>query len=101
MKKNAFTDYQKFCLEGIKPGGHSLAVFALGLGGESGEVLDIIKKSIRDEHPIDLEHLKEELGDVLWYVANIASATGIDLNDILKFNIDKLTKRYSLGGGNN
>ena len=63
--------------------------------------MDIIKKSIRDEHPIDLEHLKEELGDVLWYVANIASATGIDLNDILKFNIDKLTKRYSLGGGNN
>ena len=87
--------YQDFCKKKLLPG-NSDFVFALGLGGECGEVLDIIKKSYRDQKNIDLNHLKEEIGDVCWYVANLCSVYGFELSDILIENMEKLKKRYKI-----
>lgn len=88
-------DYQEFCKQGLKPGNDEIT-FALGLGGETGEVLEIIKKARRDEEPVDLKHLREEIGDVCWYIANLCSVYGFNLIDILKENKEKLEKRYGI-----
>ena len=78
----------------------ALIVAALGLGGESGEVLDHIKKYYGHGHELDIDYLKKELGDILWYVAYMAEVLGLDLEDVAKCNIDKLTKRYPEGFSN-
>ena len=70
---------------------------ALGLTGEAGEVSDLVKKGIFHEKGIDLEHLKKECGDVLWYVAMICEACGFSLDDVMQTNIDKLIARYPDG----
>lgn len=69
----------------------------LGLGGESGECLDIVKKCLFQGHGLDKEHLAEELGDVAWYLAVSAHAIGMDLESILRGNVDKLRRRYPDG----
>lgn len=69
----------------------------LGLTGEAGEVSDLVKKGIFHEKGIDLEHLKKECGDVLWYVAMICEACGFNLDDVMQTNIDKLIARYPDG----
>lgn len=69
----------------------------LGLAGESGETLDMIKKWIFHEKELDKEHLKKEIGDVMWYVAMICESAGFDLDDVLQTNIDKLKARYPEG----
>ena len=69
----------------------------LGLVGESGECLDIVKKHLFQGHELDTEHLAEELGDVAWYLAVAARAIGYDLDTILQGNVDKLRKRYPAG----
>jgi NTP pyrophosphatase (non-canonical NTP hydrolase) len=69
----------------------------LGLCGESGEVADKVKKVIRDQggsfSPEVIEGLKLELGDVLWYVAQLASELGLDLDHVAQANLDKLASR--------
>lgn len=69
----------------------------LGLTGEAGEVSDLVKKGIFHEKGIDLEHLKKECGDVMWYVAMICEACGFSLDDVMQTNIDKLIARYPDG----
>ncbi|MCD7717119.1 MAG: nucleoside triphosphate pyrophosphohydrolase family protein [Lachnospiraceae bacterium] len=69
----------------------------MGLCGESGEVIDIVKKHMAQGHELDTEHLAMELGDVAWYLAETAMAIGYPLEDILKMNIDKLKARYPDG----
>lgn len=69
----------------------------MGLCGESGEVIDVVKKYLAQGHSLDREHLIEELGDVAWYLAETATALGVDLESILKMNIEKLRKRYPEG----
>ena len=69
----------------------------LGLSGESGEFVDLIKKWIFHQKPIDEEHAKKELGDTLWYAALICQSFGWDLESIMQMNIDKLKKRYPDG----
>lgn len=94
---NEFDNYQKFASQAIRKesdGKNLLIGFALGLGGESGEVLDDIKKREYHGRDIPIEHTAEELGDVLWYVANIATQLGYDLSYIINMNINKLTNRY-------
>lgn len=70
---------------------------ALGLGGESGEVLEKIKKLIRDKDgKVDKEFLllvEKEMGDVLWYVANLAAEFKIPMDKIASNNIKKLSDR--------
>lgn len=70
---------------------------ALGLCGESGEVADLIKKSVFQGHTLDKEHLAKELGDCLWYIAVAAYALGYDLDTIFQMNKEKLEARYPDG----
>ena len=60
----------------------------LGLAGEAGETLDMIKKWIFHEKDLDREHLKKELGDVMWYMAMICYSFGFDLDEIRKYCIN-------------
>ncbi len=85
--------------------GHNPIYPTLGLSGEAGEVADKVKKVIRDNDGIFddkiIQAIMYELGDVMWYVAQISSELGIELNDIAESNINKLSsraKRNRLGG---
>lgn len=69
----------------------------MGLCGESGEAIDIVKKWLAQGHELDKEHLAKELGDVAWYLAEAATALDIPLEQILQGNIDKLKSRYPEG----
>ena len=94
-----FNDYQKKAWEtAIYPNkGNNLVYPMLGLGGESGEVLEKMKKIIRDENSKVSEEkkqeLKKELGDVLWYLAAISTELGLDLEDVIQVNLKKLASR--------
>ena len=69
----------------------------MGLCGESGEAIDIVKKWLAQGHELDKERLAKELGDIAWYLAEAATALDISLEEILQANIDKLKKRYPDG----
>jgi len=69
----------------------------MGLCGESGEAIDIVKKWFAQGHELDKEHLKKELGDIAWYLAEAATALDTSLDDIFAANIDKLKKRFPDG----
>lgn len=73
---------------------------AIGIGSEAGEFQEIIKKVMFQGKPYTEElrqHLIDELGDVMWYVANAANALDVDLDDVVEGNIAKLEKRYPGG----
>ncbi len=73
---------------------------ALGLAGEAGEVCEKVKKIIRDKMPINYEvkaAITRELGDVLWYVAQLASEFDLKLDAIARENIEKLKDRQRRG----
>ena len=70
---------------------------AMGLCGESGEIIDLLKKNMFQGHGIDKEHLAKECGDVLWYLAVFAKGLGYDLDEIAEMNKAKLRKRYPGG----
>lgn len=71
----------------------------LGLCGESGEIAEKIKKVIRDEGGVvsesKKEEIKKELGDVLWYISQIATELGLSLDGVAKLNIEKLQSRMA------
>lgn len=69
----------------------------MGLCGESGEAIDIVKKWMAHGHELDKDHLAKELGDIAWYLAEAATALDMELEDILQSNIEKLRKRYPEG----
>jgi NTP pyrophosphatase (non-canonical NTP hydrolase) len=66
----------------------------IGVSTEAGELLDAVKKGLFYGHAPDMENIREEIGDILWYIAAIARAEGWDIEDIMQENIDKLRKRY-------
>jgi NTP pyrophosphatase (non-canonical NTP hydrolase) len=74
-----------------------LMVSALGLAGEAGEFANLVKKMTAHGHPLDTGALEDELGDVLWYLAEAASACGLNLEAIGRQNIAKLQQRYPNG----
>lgn len=93
-------DYQKAALRTANNSENLYALLQeglMGLNGEAGECIDILKKSMFQGHELDPDHLAEELGDVAWYLAVSAHAIGWSLEDILKKNIEKLEKRYPNG----
>ena len=96
MDKIDFYEYQKEAYKLISEEGKKdlLVNGVLGLCGESGECADIIKKVKFQGHTLDKEHLKSELGDVLWYLAETASGLGINLSEVASYNLEKLHKRY-------
>lgn len=69
----------------------------IGLGGELGELMNILKKTIRDDHnkitEIKKEKLKDELGDIFWYLVVLCWELKIDPDLVLELNIDKLEAR--------
>lgn len=69
----------------------------MGLCGESGEAIDIVKKHLFQGHELDKEKLAKELGDIAWYLAEAATALDLPLEEIFQGNIDKLKKRYPQG----
>jgi len=69
----------------------------MGLAGETGEVVDYLKKCVFHGHDLDKEKLTKELGDVLWYLARIADDCSISLEQIMIENIEKLKRRYPEG----
>lgn len=71
--------------------------YAMGLAGESGEVVDLLKKWVHHKHPENLEELKKEMGDVLHYLAGIATMYGMRLEEVATLNIVKLKERYPEG----
>lgn len=74
-----------------------LANYALGIAGEAGEVADLIKKVVFHGHEMDKEKVKKELGDVMWYLSQIARLAGLTLEEVATANIEKLYKRYPNG----
>lgn len=75
----------------------TLAVYALGLAGEAGEVADLLKKYVGHGHDLDRLKVQKELGDVLWYIAALATVLGIDLDQVAETNLAKLKARYPAG----
>lgn len=69
----------------------------MGLCGESGEAIDLVKKHLHQGHELDKDALIKEMGDIAWYLAELATVLEIDLETVLEKNIDKLKKRYPDG----
>ena len=69
----------------------------MGLCGESGEAIDIVKKWLMQGHELDKDHLIKELGDVAWYLAEAATALDVPLEAVLQGNLDKLHQRFPNG----
>ena len=93
-------EYQKLAMTTLNPALSKKDVLingVMGLCGESGEAIDIVKKWLAQGHELDKEKLAKELGDIAWYLAETAYALEIPLEDILQANIDKLKKRYPEG----
>jgi len=93
-----FAAYQReaWKTDKVKEGGDALVVPLLGLAGEVGSVLVEHKKWLRDKekHRFFKDRIAEELGDVLWYVANVASKTGLDLESVARKNLYKVRARF-------
>ena len=97
-------EYQKLAMATLNPALDRKDVLingVMGLCGESGEAIDIVKKWLAQGHELDKEKLAKELGDVAWYLAETAWALDIPLEEILQANIDKLKKRYPQGFDSN
>lgn len=93
-------EYQKLAMTTLNPELDKKDVLingVMGLCGESGEAIDIVKKWLAQGHELDREHLAKELGDIAWYLAETATALDLTLEDIFEANIEKLRKRYPEG----
>jgi len=69
----------------------------MGLNGESGEAIDVLKKYLFQGHELDRTKLKEELSDILWYMAETATGLNLELESVARYNIEKLKTRYPDG----
>lgn len=74
-----------------------LCNWGLGLAGEAGEVVELIKKHAFHGKTLNVEDITLELGDVLYYLAQVAHVVGVDLQTVAERNIEKLAKRYPNG----
>lgn len=86
MRTTSCTDKDRLILNGV-----------MGLCGESGECIDLVKKHLFQGHELNKEGLIDEASDCFWYLASIATGLGIKLEDIAQHNVDKLKKRYPNG----
>ena len=93
-------EYQQLAMKTLNPALSEKDILingVMGLCGESGEAIDIVKKWLAQGHELDREKLKKELGDICWYLAETTTALDCDLEDIMAANIEKLQKRYPEG----
>lgn len=93
-----FAEYQKAAERtAIYPREHKITYPLLGLAGEVGEFANKYKKVLRDGTPISFDDATGELGDILWYLAALASDLGLSLDNIAQANIKKLASRQERG----
>jgi NTP pyrophosphatase (non-canonical NTP hydrolase) len=99
-----FNDYQKLAVQTRQtPTGDGdvppVVISLLGLAGEAGQLLSEYKKSIRDgpAHKLHQERVAEELGDLLWYIANVAEQFGLKLSQVAEENLRKTNERWGAG----
>ena len=93
-------EYQKLARTTFNPAPSQKDVLinaVMGLCGESGEAIDIVKKHLHQGHELDRDKLLKELGDIAWYLAEAATALDMDLETVLERNIEKLRARYPEG----
>lgn len=93
-------EYQKAAMATLSPALDKKDVLinsVMGLCGESGEAIDIVKKWLMQGHELDREHLVRELGDVAWYLAEAATALDVPLEAVFQGNLDKLRQRFPNG----
>ena len=93
-------DYQRQAMTFLNPGMNRKDVLingVMGLCGEAGETIDIVKKHLYQGHELNKEKLAQELGDIAWYLAETAYALDLPLETILRGNLEKLKNRYPEG----
>ena len=93
-------EYQELAMRTVNPElsrRDMLINSVMGLCGESGEAIDLVKKWFAHGKELDREHFIKELGDVAWYLAEAATAVGVTLEEVLERNIEKLKSRYPDG----
>ena len=93
-------EYQRLAMTTLNPDLSQKDVLingVMGLCGESGEAIDIVKKWLAQGHELDKEKLAKELGDIAWYLAETATALDLSLEDVFAANIEKLRKRFPEG----
>lgn len=81
----------------IKEPKELLTLTALGIAGEAGEVVDIVKKVLYHSHELDISVLCKEIGDLLWYTVLLCDTVGLTLGDVMQTNVEKLRGRYPDG----
>jgi len=95
-----FDEYQDQALTTVNPLldlSQQMIDGAMGLCGEAGETIELIKKHLGQGHQLSLSAVAEELGDTLWYMAEIANSLGIRLDKIAQKNLQKISRRYPDG----
>ncbi|MEK3819669.1 nucleoside triphosphate pyrophosphohydrolase family protein [Cytobacillus sp. FSL W8-0315] len=97
MKLNEYQELAKRTHNEDLPQPQALCNYALGITGEAGEVADHIKKGVFHGHEMNRHELAKELGDVMWYVANLANLAGFTLEQVATMNVTKLMKRFPNG----
>ena len=93
-------EYQRLAMTTLNPALEKKDVLinaVMGLCGESGEAIDLVKKHLHQGHELDKEKLIKELGDIAWYLAEAAHALDTDLDAVFEGNIAKLKARYPEG----
>lgn len=93
-------EYQKAALRTLNPALDKKDVLingVMGLCGESGEAIDIVKKWLAQGHTLRRDQLIDELGDIAWYLAEAAFALDVTLDEVLAGNLEKLRRRYPEG----
>ena len=87
-------------LEGQEFPAERLLTAAVGMSAEAGEFTEIVKKIIFQGKPVNEEnlfHMKRELGDIMWYVAQACMGLNVSLDEVIEMNVDKLKSRYPGG----
>lgn len=92
-----FNEYQQAANRTLYGNEQILTNCALGLAGESGQLIDLIKNYTFKGKELDREEMVKEMGDVLWYLSQIAQWADVSFEDVAKTNIAALNKRYPHG----
>lgn len=74
-----------------------LSMLCMGLSGETGELIDLLKKSLYHKHDFQTDKAIKEIGDIMWYLISLCNVLNLSIEDIMDKNIDKLEDRYPDG----
>jgi NTP pyrophosphatase (non-canonical NTP hydrolase) len=94
-----FNEYQKISMQTASDSAKQDLILngVMGLCGEAGECIDIVKKHMFQDHELNRKKLIDEASDCLWYLAELATGLEISLEEIAIHNVEKLKKRYPDG----